>query len=362
MKKIGLLIFTNHVFPWHIGGSEIVVDKIASEFAKNIDVIVCGGDVPLDQKYKNYFLKKITNTIDLFEVLNKFSSYEIFIYSDGYIFSKHIFNWAKRIDKEIFLAPVGFNICKEKKDILNAVINNPKISFIYHDSNYLDYELGKSLMHKDNRRYCIIPNGYDPNEFLSIDKSGLSGEKLITTIANTFPFKGHDLCLSVLDDMSKTEKFEYHVFCTTPSWMVAKVRLKWLLEKAKTREWMNVHIDSDRQKMIKYLSASKCMLFLSQKEVSPLVLIESCAAKTPWISFDVGNASSIPGGFVIEASSDWKGNKIMSAEIYERVKHTVVSILNSERMETNNAIDVFLDKRSWSKVFRSYDEFFFHKK
>lgn len=364
MKKTGLLIFTNHIFPWHVGGSEIVVDKIASEIAKHRDVIVCGGDIPSDQEYKNYSHKKITNTIDLFETLSKFSSYKIFIYSDGYLFSRHIFNWAKRRDREIFLAPVGFNICREKKAILDMVVENPKISFIYHDSNYVDYELGKNLLHINNRRHCIIPNGYDPEEFSSIEKSDLVDKKIITTVANTFPFKGHDLCIHVLDELSKTEKFEYHIFCTTPSWVVAKMKLKWLLEKSSKREWMHVHVDSRREKMIKYLSASKCMLFLSQKEVSPLVLIESCAAKIPWVSFDVGNANSIPGGFIVEAQADGNGNKIMSTEVCDSVKIVIMSILNSGKNTNTDTdiIDDFLNKRSWSNISRSYDEFFFQNK
>lgn len=358
MKSSGLLIFTNHVYPYHVGGSEIVVDKIAESLSSYIDVVVCGNDVANDCNYKNYKQVKINSNLDLIKTLNKYKSYDILIYSDGYFFTKNLFDYSAAKNKEIYLAPVGLNICRNNIEMMNKINSNKNISLIYHDTNYVDYEYGVGNLHSD-RRYCVIPNGYDPSEFL-IDKQ-LDNKINIITIANTFPYKGHDISLHILDKLIKEVEFQYHVFCATPSWIVAKNRMQWLLKEGEKRKsWMSVHVDSNRSKIIKYLKNANLMLFMSQKEVSPLVLIESCAAGVPWLSLNVGNAKSIPGGIVIDSGIDHNSNRIVNNQEVSRIIDTIKSILyGSNNCIDSNKVNEFLNDRKWQNIAKTYYEFIF---
>jgi glycosyltransferase involved in cell wall biosynthesis len=46
------------------------------------------------------------------------------------------------------------------------------------------------------------------------------------------------------------------------------------------------------------LAAADLFLFTSRVECAPLVILEAMAAGTPWVSYDVGNVSELPGGLV----------------------------------------------------------------
>jgi len=359
MGDRGVIIFTNHVAPWHIGGSEIVVDKIAENLANYVPVVVCGSDVPGYKKYKNYFQHRVTDTNDLNSVLSKYKNYEIFIYSDGYFFTKFILDYCKLRNKKVHLAPVGFNITREKEELKKRILSYSNIKYIYHDVNYVDFIWGnENLSTMPKYSYSIIPNGFDDFEFSGTEKRQFD-KKSIITIANTFPFKGHDLCIDVLDGLIQEFDFEYHIFCTTPSWIVAKNKMKWLISECNKRsKWMSVHVDSKREKMISYLKGSSLMLFLSQKEVSPLVLIESCAAGVPWIAFNVGNSRSIPSGVIFDAEEDFKGNKIMT----ENLKLKISNCIKNEIFDGNLIVDKaisnnFLSERSWSSISKMYYDF-----
>lgn len=362
MNDSGIIIFTNHVAPWHIGGSEIVVDKIAENLSNHIPVVVCGSDVPGFNKHKNYVQHRVSDTSELSAVLSKYKNYEIFIYSDGYFFTKFILDYCKLRNKKVYLAPVGFNITREKEELRKRILSYSNIRYVYHDTNYVDFVWGRdNLSGIPEYSYRVIPNGFDDFEFRNTEKRNFN-KKSIITIANTFPFKGHDLCINVLDALIEEFDFEYHVFCTTPSWLVAKNKMKWLISESEKRsEWMSVHVDSKREKMISYLKGSSLMLFLSQKEVSPLVLIESCAAGVPWLSFNVGNSKSVPSGIVFDAEEDCKGNKIMD----ENLKLKILNHIKNKIFSDSTTVDTdipsnFLSERSWSSISKMYYDFIFN--
>lgn len=46
------------------------------------------------------------------------------------------------------------------------------------------------------------------------------------------------------------------------------------------------------------IAAADLFLFTSRIECAPLVILEAMAAGTPWVSYDVGNVSELPGGLV----------------------------------------------------------------
>jgi glycosyltransferase involved in cell wall biosynthesis len=68
----------------------------------------------------------------------------------------------------------------------------------------------------------------------------------------------------------------------------------------------------DRPATVSLLSESDLFLFPSNIEASPLVLFESCAARTPFMSTDVGNAKEIAqwtkGGVIMPTTKDSLGN------------------------------------------------------
>jgi glycosyltransferase involved in cell wall biosynthesis len=52
------------------------------------------------------------------------------------------------------------------------------------------------------------------------------------------------------------------------------------------------------------LAGADLFLFTSRVECAPLVILEAMAAGVPWVSFDVGNVSELPGGIVVRSRGE----------------------------------------------------------
>ena len=77
-------------------------------------------------------------------------------------------------------------------------------------------------------------------------------------------------------------------------------------------------VDLSREELIQAYFAANLFVFASHVEYSPLVLFESAAAGTPFLSSRAGNAQEIAkwlgGGFIFEDESDAQGYKIINPQ------------------------------------------------
>lgn len=237
---------------------------------------------------------------------------------------------------------------------------------IYLGKNYRDIRFARK--HKIKNLH-IIPNGADEKEFLSsyqgdikselhIDDgskivmhlggvTGLKGQAEAMAILNAADIKNVTLLLigNIFDHrLARRISLRSHFFNLLPRNRKMRKRIQFL--------------QLDRARTVAALQASDVFLFPSNVEASPLVLFEACAAKTPFLSTDVGNAKEIikwtNGGILLPTQIDENGYshaKISeSAGILEKILHddSMLNDLSSQGYAAWNR------KFRWDKIAKQY--------
>lgn len=352
MKKTCIL--SNHIYPFHVGGSEMVIKNVTENlFEKGIVVDIFGWDVPRDDVVNNIKINKMS----IERIRSILSTYDnIIVYSDAFINLIHLLKMNSMFNKKIIIFPVGFTGIKSSSALKEMVIKNiDKLHFVCHDSSYVDAK----FLNENSITYDIIPNGVCQKEFKFTNKLLSSNlRKKIVCVANTFPKKGHAELLQVCDLLSKELELELEVFCHTPSWDVGKRLQNQLLQFCKSKNYkVSFQIDKSRSDIIKGLESSDLFLFCSLKEVAPLCIIESAAAGLPWISFNVGNVSQVKGGLVNESCQyDQGGYVIPSPSLIESHAKLAVNILSNEDKYSQMSFDgvCFAKQFTWQVIVEKY--------
>lgn len=121
--------------------------------------------------------------------------------------------------------------------------------------------------------------------------------------------------------------------------------------------------DLPRKELTQAFIAADLFVFASNIEYSPLVLFETAAAGTPFLSVDVGNAAEIAqwtgAGVMCPSSVDAKG--------YTRVDESVLAKSMVELMTNNELLNVlgvagkknWSARFSWGKIADQYEQLFF---
>jgi glycosyltransferase involved in cell wall biosynthesis len=60
----------------------------------------------------------------------------------------------------------------------------------------------------------------------------------------------------------------------------------------------------DRADVVSAIREADVVVLTSSREASPLVILESMAAETPWVAFDVGATRDNDGGIVVSTAED----------------------------------------------------------
>lgn len=241
---------------------------------------------------------------------------------------------------------------------------------VYLSNDYRDINFARK--HKIKNLH-IIPNGADEHEFLSkydgdIKKElGIpSNQKLIMHLGSFTGQKGQPEAVEIFKESRLTG---------TTLLLVGNVFDKHLFSKIKRRaklfNMMPVNIRNGKKILIKQLNRVKTVaalqsadlfLFPSNIEASPLVLFEACAAKTPFLTTDVGNAREIiewtKGGEILPTDHDKDGNS------HARIKESAVSLsalMGDESKRTvyaDNGYLVWSKKFRWDKIAKQYLELY----
>ncbi len=229
---------------------------------------------------------------------------------------------------------------------------------VYLSNNYRDIDFARK--HKIKNLH-IIPNGADEHEFLSKYEGDIkkelgipSNQKLIIHLGSFTGQKGQPEAIEIFKESKLTEAtlllvgniFDRHLF--------SKIKLR-----AKLFNMMPVNIRNRKKTLIKQLDRTKTVaalqsadlfLFPSNIEASPLVLFEACAAKTPFLTTDVGNTREIVewtrGGEILPTDYDKDGNS------HARIKESALALsalMGDESKRTAYADNGYL---AWSKKFR----------
>lgn len=372
-----IAILTNFSQPYHTGGAEKVVQQIAESMVNEF------GDRCVI--YTQYGGKRIShNGVDVIPIGNlndetfikillaeKFD--HIFIYSDWYFKLYAILANISKFDCAFSIVPVGFNRMRSSlphNQVVKSLFmqNIDKFKVVVHSENYKDAEFCIA----NNISYSVIPNGIDLTEFQTDAKSllrskyNLSDSNLILFVGNFFPGKGQEFFIKISQELlARQFSHQICVISTTVNFAFAnKLRESFISDVQKMHLPIVNLFDIPRADVVDAFIDADLFCMTSQQEVSPLVLLESMAAKTPWVSMNVGNSVDLRGGVCIEADSDRDGKKIFDDVILQKYVDTIVNILGSEERintMTQEGWQQIQNVYNWEKIKLQYKELFHGK-
>lgn len=355
---MNIAILSNHVYPFHVGGSETVIKNVSENLHKRgHEVSVYGCDASSDKNINGVSISKCSSN-NIMDILRRHE--KIVIYSDSFLLLNNTLKCQSFfLNKRITIFPVGMNACLKDGGLKNLLLSNKDlINFICHSGNYDD---AKFLTDNDIM-YNIIPNGVCGKEF-SKDRTlfDKDDEFNILCVANTFPKKGHEELLRACDLISKNHNITLNICCHEPKWQVGKNLQRILQAKSANLNYkVNWHINLPREQVIDQYYANDLFLLCSLKEVAPVCILESCAAGLPWVSFNVGNVAEVPGGiYVSPKSRDINGYIVPSNVDIENIANQVGVLLKNRSMMNSLSYDGFQYGQSinWENIVKLYEQY-----
>ncbi|MCC7288971.1 glycosyltransferase family 4 protein [bacterium] len=190
---------------------------------------------------------------------------------------------------------------------------------IYLANKYRDIDFARQ--HKIKNIH-IVPNGADEREFLNDYDGDIRSElripqesKMIMHLGSFTGLKGQSEAIEIYRRTKSSNTVLLMVGNVFNQSLYRKLRMmatRFNLTPANIRSKKRILIKQlDRRRTVASLKAADVFLFPSNIEASPLVLFEACAAKTPFLTTDVGNAQEIvkwtQGGRVLPTSFDGNG-------------------------------------------------------
>lgn len=350
---------TNHFYP-SIGGAEIVSKKITDHFSSKHDVHIITRKTPKHRESTK--ILEYTTPNDAENILKKIKPDLVFVYSDVFDCFRFILenNW------KLILAPCGANWLYKNPNFVNLLYK--KIDNIHriivHSQNDRDYKLFSA--DKFVSKLSIIPNGVDIAEF---DNNQLTREDLlpefinkrwILNVSNFFPGKGQLHMVPVLRLLPNPQDFVYIQVSSDTQYKISEqLESRWnkhcslLLKKQNNIDFVNIK-NPTREQTIGFFKNSNVFCMTSEKEVAPLVLLESMAASLPWVSTDVGNAKLLEGGKFISAIKDSKYHNYFDNRIYKFFASSIIDLINTPCIAENGRL-MIENKLNWGKILPQYD-------
>jgi glycosyltransferase involved in cell wall biosynthesis len=353
--------------PPHTGGSEVVLENISNELIAtyNYDITIYAYNYKFNSIYNNINLipyKILSTDKYLFDQLNQFD--HIFIYSDSFWGLPIILKNINQIKPKISIALVGMYFLSENKEYFDLFKHNINRFNVITHSKYVDYE--KCI--NENIPVNIIPNGINLFEFKNNDinfrdKYGIKEKNIILCVSNFFYGKNQEKLADIGKELKKVRSdFIFVIVYNTIEYTYADLFFK-RCENNFIKNKVNYKFlkDLPREDVIAAFKCSNVFCFPTGKEVSPLVILESIAAKLPWISQDVGNLVDLKGGIIIKNNElDYKGYKKMNNDTIKKFSDNIDKILEYERYK-EALIEIGqkeIKKINWKNIVPLYDNIF----
>ena len=240
-----------------------------------------------------------------------------------------------------------------------------KIGVITHSDSYADYKTCQDA----GIEPAVIANGVSLREFedCEIDfrkKYAIETPGLVVCVSNFFPGKGQDHLVKALDRLSKRREDFSAVFVSTrvnfPYAQTISANVQRSLSRLRTSS--RFLVDIPRSDVVAAFRAATVFAFPSQKEVAPIVVLESMAASAPWIAMPVGDVATLPGGRLVPFRGyDPRGYLVWREESYATFVDHIDNLLedSAERESLGTAGRAFIEaERDWSKIVPRYESFF----
>ena len=349
-----ILICSNYSYP-HIGGSEEVIRNIASRLGSKYkcDCYISSATT------RNSFTHENVKYIPLPSYYKDFVSHvrslkpdRIFIYGDNFLHFPDIVKNPSIMGASISIALLGMNAMEKDEDLLKSFLQHHNyFNVIVHSRYYRDYE----QMEAYGILVSVIPNGVNPEEFCGAkeffrEKYNIRrNSKLCLCVANFFPGKGHDKIPEIMNtvrDLGYSEKIDFVIVYSDVLIPTSKYLEKQFEASLPILDNIKFHMlkNLPRTDVIEAFKDADIFVMPSEKEVFPIVLLESMAASLPWVSFNVGNSSKLTGGKSVDFSVTDFASAIVSilefssfgAELGKQGKEAVASSYN-----WNNIVDMY---------------------
>lgn len=237
---------------------------------------------------------------------------------------------------------------------------------IFHSASYRDAEYA-NLHHLTNT--TVIPNAVRAEEFSTPPAPGFrvrygirEDSFLVLTVANYTGGKGQDKVLEIIEraDIGPTTVLlvgKNFTDSRTVDEVLAPAIAR--LSGRSGGDKTAICIELPRSEVVQAFFAADLFLFPSLIECSPLVLFETSAAGTPFISSDAGNAREI---------AEWTGSGLISPGQLDETGHTFVDVAKAARMVEELFRDpdrrramgargrkTVLERYTWDKIVDQYE-------
>ena len=313
-----IVICTNYFHP-SVGGSEYVTEVVAKYLSLFHDVFVFTKAIKKRERTKFLPVRIVdylpSNSTDFMKKMQTVNPDVILIYSDVFDYFKELVLSTHSLKAKIILATCGANWLHDnpscalsfyrKIDRLHAIV--------CHSEYGQDYDLcsSKNMLAKTH----IIPNGVCLSDFDNLStKSEIANKynlpedrKWSVSVSNFLPGKGQEHALKIANKLDVM-----HIQISSDilfSAIGAVQEGRWKKRNSKGQALLKNIPHTD---ILSILRASNILLFTSEKEVAPIVMLEAMSSELPWVSTDVGNVISLDGGLCVSAPKDAKYNSIFN--------------------------------------------------
>jgi glycosyltransferase involved in cell wall biosynthesis len=365
-----LLVCTNFANPFHTGGAERVVRQI-TEYLSN----ECGWDCYVLCKHGsrrttlngvNIIPLKESDSESVFlEEVKNINPDHLFVYSDWFFRWESILVNAEKINCKKSIAMVGMNRMR------SSIPQNKKVADLFLEKSNLFKVLTHDKSYFDSKQciewgipISVVHNAIDLKEFDDYDKQfyldhGVKTEKTALCVANFFPGKGQEFLLPIMrkhKDMTWVFVFSTLFFSLGNNMQrsfenqCANMGIKTLFLK-----------DVSRKEVISAYHCSDFHVFPSQSECGPIAILESMAARKPWVALNVGHVPSLKGGICVYSSYQKNSLLKFDSDISREFESSILKI--SKNKDFSNILGEegrkqIEEEYNWAKVKLQYKEFF----
>ena len=359
-----LAICCNHSWP-HTGGVERIVQQIsesmAKDFSHNVTVIRGSLKTPTSVYNNVNYIRCHQSPMDFFMFLKKEKFDHIFTYSDFFNYWPIIVSQSEKIPGTKSIALCGMLYTSKRTEELNLLKSKKdKFKFIVHSKLSTDY----ICCQQNNLETITINQGIDLKEFdNNLDfrkKYDIKDKKIIVYLANFFPCKGQIEFAQILQSVKNKDYIALFI-CSDVNFGYAK-NIQSQCEAYMKNNKINYKIVKNipREDVISALKTSDMLVMSSLKEVGPLCVLESMAAKRPWVAFSTGQIPSLKGGTMIRCPNlNADGQIIFNNSIKEESANVIDKMLNNVDEQTVlNGYNQIITDFNWDLIKKQYNEVF----
>ena len=256
-------------------------------------------------------------------------------------------------------------------------------ALIFYSDTYQDIQFARQ---HGLKQLHVVPNGVDEREFFSDDVPGLGARLglphdtlLLLTVGTLIIAKGHwevirayrrakidrPSCLVINGNRPREfllRKIVRSIRDAARGYLPLSITIKFfnMVAAMGGQQKFIKLVDLERSQLVSLYKEADLFVFGSHVEYSPLVLFESAAAGTPFISNDVGNAKEIADwtglGYILDSSTNLKPktNSICTKTLILAIEKHFSEFTDTKL--PNDLLEFFAKTFTWDIIIKKYEK------